>query len=286
MKRYGKLILASIAVLAAILIPLALISGAVMATKGYSEYQITSTPDATLTVSSQTANTATVEFSINRSSLVINKYVTNDKTGMDKYEYLDHYKIYLIDIQGFNDAVEEYKRKYKIENDGREVSDSIAKSAVDMGPYIFEDRILEVLNENVYINKDLSPMFPKIVDIDEEDEETTPVEPVVIDADATVEITRSTVYLLTADTYAKEDKKYYKKKGNDYLDAGLKVSASIEKGAYYEEAINTHFEFTFGGLEKNHYYAVAITFAYSPDGTSSQEYNKQLSQYETIHTSK
>ena len=77
MKHYRVLALAIIGVLAAIIIPLALISGAVNATKGHTEYQITSTPEAILTVPSTTKDQATVEFTVNRSDMIINEYIHN-----------------------------------------------------------------------------------------------------------------------------------------------------------------------------------------------------------------
>ncbi len=286
MKHYRVLALAIIGVLAAIIIPLALISGAVNATKGHTEYQITSTPEAILTVPSTTKDQATVEFTVNRSDMIINEYITNDAAGVTKYEYIENYRIYFIDIDEFNKQVEEYKQRYKRENDGREVSDSIAKSAVDMKPYIFEDKILEVMGSNVYINKDISSMYKNIIDVDDEEEEegSESQQPTIIEPDDTVTITRDTTYLLTGDTYAKEGKKYFKQKGKDFEEVEVKLGATLEKGVYYEEIVSSHFEFTFGGLESDHYYAVAIKFSYSPDGVSSGRYNDILSDYKDFKT--
>lgn len=136
MKKYALLALASLAVIAAIIIPLALISGAVVATSNYSEYQITSIPIAKVSTSELTANNVRVSFTIDRSNMVINS--NNNTSGTDtKYEYVHNYLIYLIDMVPYDKEVE------RIRNEG-------TNEAVNITDY--KDREIEILGEDIYID--------------------------------------------------------------------------------------------------------------------------------------
>ena len=103
-----KTIIFIVAIGAAILVPLGLISGAVVATSNYSEYQITSTPQAKIEVDEVTANTAHLHFSIDRSNMVIDSSSsanTKDESRDTKYRYCSDFNILLIKMTAYNEAV-------------------------------------------------------------------------------------------------------------------------------------------------------------------------------------
>lgn len=119
-----KTIIFIVVIFAAILVPLGLISGAVSSVTNYSEYQIVSTPQATVEVSNVKATEATVSFSIDRSNYVV-------LSTSAENVYTSDYLIHLIDMTSYNAAVKKIK--------GNEV--------VSMRSYI--DRDYQVLNDEL-----------------------------------------------------------------------------------------------------------------------------------------
>lgn len=247
MKRYPKLLLGIIAVIAAITIPLALISAAVIATTGYSEYQILATPEAKISTSDVTNNTVRVTFSIDRSNMVINS--AHNSTGKDKgtkYDYIDNYMIYLIDMNLYD---EEVKRKASEGNQAVIITQ-------------FKDREIEIIGNYLYINKDTSQV----------NSEGKPI----VEPDAEIELEKKDVYLLTADTVIQADKTYYSLNGTEYVPVDYKSGSPIEKGSLYEKEENTTFSFRINDLFSDHKYAIGVQFNYSADDIQSTLYNRNL----------
>ena len=134
MSRYGKVILATIGIIAAIIIPLALISGAVTATSNYDAYQVASTPVARVSKSDVTDSTVKVSFSIDRSNLVINSKGSS-ATGETKYNYIGNYLIWIIDMNAYNAAKEEAEATHGVAN-----------------ITAYKDREIEILGDKIYID--------------------------------------------------------------------------------------------------------------------------------------
>ena len=135
MSRYGKVILATIGIIAAIIIPLALISGAVIATSNYNEYQVASTPVAKVSKSDVTDSTVKVTFSIDRSNLVINSKGSAAPGSETKYDYVGNYLIWIIDMDAFNEAKKE-----------AEASHGVANITA------YKDREIEIVGDKIYID--------------------------------------------------------------------------------------------------------------------------------------
>ena len=113
---FKKTVLIIVAIAAGILVPLGLISGAVKATQNYSVYQVASTPEAKITVSNinKTKGQADIHFSIDRSNYVIDSAPRTNIDGEEKeyttrYDYIENYQIYLINMVTYNNAVKNIK---------------------------------------------------------------------------------------------------------------------------------------------------------------------------------
>lgn len=135
MSRYGKVILATIGVIAAIIIPLALISGAVIATSNYNEYQVASTPVAKVSKSDVTDSSVVVSFSIDRSNLVINSKGSSTQGSGTKYDYIGNYLIWIIDMDAYNVAKEEAEKEHGVAN-----------------ITLYKDREIEIVGDKIYID--------------------------------------------------------------------------------------------------------------------------------------
>lgn len=235
MKKIGFVIL----IIAAIIVPLSLISGAVMATTGYNAYQIVSTPSAEATVTKIDNSKVKVTFSIDRSNMIINdsdRY-TNPNPRETKYEYLDNYLIYLVDMESYNAKAEAARKN----NDHSAIS--VLDDEVSSYEVVKED--LYDFGHNKYIGK---------------------LEEYII----------QDTYVFTADSLVQSDKTYYEAKGAEYVEASLNPGDVLEKGVYYEKVKNTTFSFYISDLERGHNYGIGIQFYYSIDDHNNTRYNQNL----------
>lgn len=103
-----KTIIFIVAVGAAVLLPLGLISGAVESISSHTEYQVASTPQATIKVDNITSSTAHIQFSIDRSNMVIDSSSNASATDGEittKFKYCSDYNILILKMTAYNEAV-------------------------------------------------------------------------------------------------------------------------------------------------------------------------------------
>ena len=233
---FKKTIVFIVAIGAAILVPLGLISGAVEATSNYSEYQIVSTPQAKVEVDEVTSSTAHLHFSIDRSNMVIDSSsssTTKDPDRTTKYRYCSDYNILIIKMTAYNEAVKKIT--------GNQV--------VSVQSYV--DRTLEVMDDEFHHDGIVDDALESISIVD------------------TYLLTADTTFQSDKTYYTKNGLEYVE-------DNNVKQGAEIEKGVYYEKVKNTSFDFYIGNLSSEYRYAVAVQFYYSANDNGNTLYNKGL----------
>jgi hypothetical protein len=150
MPSFKKTVLLIALIAAGILVPLGLISGAVSATQNHIEYQVSSLPEAKISVSNinKAKGQAEVHFSIDRSNYIIDSSPrrSDDEEISTRYRYTENYQILLINMVTYNNAVKNIK----------------GSEAVSIKDHA--DRTIEIINSKAIEGDNSTPIDITVVD--------------------------------------------------------------------------------------------------------------------------
>lgn len=235
-------------IVAAILIPLAMIAGAVKSISNHTEAQIITEPTAKLSAKDVTSKSVGIDITVERSQYVFLSEYNGDIDSGKRYYYGESYRVVLIDWAGYEKADAEAKKK----NEG---------STISIASYVDKDFVIEETS------KPIDGSAPK-------------------DENNNITFNQIDDYTFTTDTQVQANKTYYELKDKEYVVKELSVGSEIKANTYYEKNITTKFNFKINNLLPYHKYALAVQFYYSVNDAKNTLYNKSYQQRTIFTTAK